>query len=385
MDVEVFSTLKEISPERWNLLSNENFPFSDYEYLSALEFQNCVGAEAGWIPSYFICREGGKDLAASFLYLKDNSYGEYIFDWEWARAYHQHGIPYYPKGVSAIPFTPATGRKILLRKDLTPEQVKKAQSALIRAGVEYLKTWRVSSGHYLFIDESEVEIFRGESFLVRHSFQYHWQNHGYRDFDDFAQSFKSRKRKQMFKERRGVCEAGVEVDCFTGNSLTPEHADVMYDFYLATIEKMGAIAYLRREFFHDVFRSMADCIVVFLARRQGRWVAGTINYKKGNALYGRYWGCSEEIAGLHFELCYYRTIEYAIAEKLTRLEAGAQGEHKMQRGFLPTLTYSAHWVEHPAFRAAIADVIEREKSSLVLLFKEFENYSPYHAPNKLPA
>ena len=374
LQLKIFQSLQEVPQRAWSELVGENFPFSNYEYLMALESGHCVGKRAGWIPRYQTLWEGERLLGAVYLYMKDNSYGEYIFDWSWAHAYMQHRLDYYPKLVSAVPFTPATGNKILVHPQANFGQVS---AILLNGALQLTKEWRCSSLHFLFIPQSEVAVFEKAGFLIRHSSQFHWKNQGYLDFDGFLSTLKGKRRKEIIRERRKIAEQGIEIEIFSGDRLSEEHSTLMYEFYLSTIYKMGAIDYLSPDFFKTVFREMKAHVVLFLAKAQGRWVAGTVNYHKGSGLYGRYWGCLEDYKNLHFELCYYQTIEYAIAHKIALFEAGAQGHHKVQRGFLPELTYSAHWIEHRGFRHAISDFVEEEKREILAGFKRGEAHMPY--------
>ncbi|MBF0278304.1 MAG: N-acetyltransferase [SAR324 cluster bacterium] len=374
VELKIFSKLQDIPKEAWSELIGSDFPFSEYEYLMAMEAGGCVGRKAGWVPCYLTCWEEKSLLGAIYLYLKNNSYGEYIFDWGWANAYMQHGVDYYPKLVSAVPFTPATGKKILVHPNADS---KKISTILLRSAGELMDKWQCSSLHFLFIPPSEVPVFEDAGFMVRHSTQYHWKNRDYSDFDNFLDTLKGKRRKEILRERRKVKEQNIEIKVFRGDELLPEHSRIMYEFYLSTIYKMGAIDYLSLEFFEQVFRVMKDQIVLVLARADDRWVAGSINYHKGKGLYGRYWGCLEEFKNLHFELCYYQTIEFAIAQKIQLFEAGAQGRHKVQRGFLQEIIYSAHWIVHDGFREAISEFIEQEKNDISSSIAYGKSHQPY--------
>ena len=376
MELKIFNTLRDIPKSEWSLLIGDHFPFSEYDYLCAMEMGGCVGKRTGWMPCYLTLWESQKLIGAIYLYLKSDSYGEYIFDWSWAHAYMQHGIDYYPKLVSAVPFTPATGNKILIHPQADSRQV---QAILLKTVLKLTEEWQCSSLHFLFIPATEVPIFEKNGFIVRHSSQYHWKNRGYADFDNFLRTLKGKRRKEILRERRQVREQGIKIHVLTGNALQEEHSGIMYEFYLSTIYKRGAIDYLSPDFFRRVFLDMKDQVVLVLARSEGSWVAGTVNYHKGNGLYGRYWGCLEEFRSLHFELCYYQTIEYAIAHKIALFEAGAQGGHKVQRGFLPEITYSAHWITHSGFRSAISEFVEEEKKEIQMGFQRGEAHMPYKA------
>jgi len=362
--------ISSLTKETWRRLEAPNFPFFDYEFLCALEMSGAVGAEAGWLPQLLFDEEG-----ATPLYIKNNSYGEYIFDWAWAEAYHRNRLAYYPKVVASAPFTPATGPKFLFSPNADRANVA---SRLIASAKGITEAVQGSSLHYLFLDPDEVAYFAETDLLVRHSFQYHWRNHGYSSFEDFLGRFKSRKRKQIHKERREVATAGLDLSVVTGESITEAHALLFYEFYLGTVGKKGAIDYLNLDFFRRVFSTMKDRIVLFLAHEKGEPIAGVLYFEKGDALFGRYWGATKEVPYLHFELSYYQPIQYAISKGLKLIEGGAQGEHKIARGFQPELTYSAHWIRHPAFREGIARFIDEEKRAIQAHFREIESFSPYH-------
>ena len=373
-EIKIFRSLAEISSEQWKLIIGDSFPFANYEYLRALELGNCVGSQAGWLPLYITVWQNEQLHGATYLYLKDNSYGEYIFDWEWVNAFYNHGIRYYPKLVSAVPFTPATGNKLLLREDTDRNQVAQL---LLESALELNQKQRSSSLHYLFIQPEEISWFDAQGFAIRHTYQFHWKNREYTTFDDFLSSLKRKKRKEILRERRQVNESGVEIYQFSGDAIQTEHCEAMYDFYLSTIMKKGAIPYLSHEFYLQIFQSMKEHLLIVLAKYAGKWVAGTINYFKGDCFYGRYWGCLEDFKHLHFELCYYQTIEFVIARRMKLLEAGAQGPHKLQRGFLPEYTYSAHWIENSQFREAITHALHREKKILDMHIMNSQTHFPY--------
>jgi len=372
---QVFHSLREVAPESWNRLIGDAFPFAEYDYLLALEEGHCVGIEPGWEPRYLTLWEGKQLQAACYLYRKTNSNGEYIFDWDWANAYQRYGQRYFPKLTSAVPFTPATGPKLLVAADAS--NPRELQQQLLASALELVQQEGCSSLHFLFIPAEEREIYEAAGLLLRHSFQFHWQNQGYGSFEDFLSRLRSKRRKEILRERRQVQEQGLEVILLRGEEIEPKLCRVMYDFYLTTIDRKWAMPYLSYEFFQYIFTHFRDQLVLALARKQGRWVAGTINYHKGPNLFGRYWGCRQDFRSLHFELCYYRLIEYAIEQGVQRFEAGAQGAHKIQRGFLPNLTYSAHWIAHPAFHRAIGEFIGEEKRSIQSNIEDNPELSPY--------
>jgi predicted N-acyltransferase len=361
----------------WNALRRGDFIFADHRFLTSLEESGCIGPRTGWLPKVLALRENGKLAAALILFEKNQSYGEYIFDWSWAQAYQHHGIPYYPKLTSAIPFTPATGPKFLIHPDydqqLMTQRLLREASALLE-----LPPGRLSSLHFLFISEFEREACEREDFFIRHSFQYHWRNSEYGSFEDFLASLKRKRRNEIKRERAGAALLPFSLLRLSGQELTATHARQMHGFYLSTVEKMGAIPYLNARFFELVFERLRENILLCLAvDDSGEPVAGALNFFSGQTLFGRHWGSHGEFKYLHFELCYYQAIEWAIGRKTALFEAGAQGEHKLSRGFEPSLTYSAHRLQHRSFSDAIERFIEDEKRQIQGLFSELEARSPF--------
>ena len=359
----------------WRALEPLDFPFFDFEFLRALERSGSIGGASGWSPIYLVCKGKGGVVGALCLYVKTNSYGEYIFDWGWAQAYREHGLSYYPKLVAAVPFTPATGPKLLVRPDVERGAVTRVLlDAARRLGDEL----SVSSSHALFLPERELDEFAKRGFAIRHSLQFHWRNRGYGAFSDYLNALEGKRRRQVARERRQLESEGLEIERLTGEALLPEHAAAMYRFYASTLDRKWGAPYLTRVFFFEVFRTMRDRILLVLARDgSGRPIAGALNFFKGSSLYGRYWGASEGRRNLHFELCYYQAIEFAIEQRLALFEAGAQGEHKLARGFLPSLTYSAHEIRHPQFKRAIEQYIESEKEMIADDVAAYAHHDPY--------
>lgn len=379
MRVECIGGVERVDSNSWRALEPPDFPFFDLEFLRALERSGSTGAGSGWTPVYLVCSGAEGLLAALPLYLKTDSYGEYVFDWEWAHAYREHGLSYYPKLVSAVPFTPATGPKPLSRPDLDGTARAAATRALLDAARALGDEWGVSSSHALFLPERGLDEYVGRGFAVRHSLQFHWRNRGHRAFPDYLRALQGKRRRQIARERRQLDDEGLVIERLTGEDLDDAHSEVMYRFYIDTYDRKWGSPYLTREFFSEVFRTMSDRILLVLARNQrtGRPVAGALNFFKGDSLYGRYWGATEQRRNLHFELCYYQAIEFAIERGISLFEAGAQGEHKLARGFLPTLTYSAHHIRHPAFRGAIERYIEEEKALVALSLAHYSRHDPY--------
>src|SRR5215210_2060708 len=375
--VELLSGIERVDEVAWRALEPPDFPFFDFEFLRALQHSGSIGDASGWSPVYLVCKEGGRVLGALPLYLKTDSYGEYIFDWGWARAYRQHGISYYPKLVAAVPFTPATGSKLLVLPNVgdRPAVTRSLLDAARRLGDEC----GVSSSHALFLPEEELDEFAGRGFAVRHSLQFHWRNRGYGAFSDYLDALVSKRRRQISRERRQLGGEGLKIEHLTSEALSSEHATLMYRFYLRTLDRKWGVPYLNEAFFAEVFRTMGDRILLVLARdaEAGCPVAGALNFFKGRTLYGRYWGAAVERRNLHFELCYYQGIEFAIERHLKLFEAGAQGGHKLARGFLPCLTYSAHEIHHPSFRRAIEGYIATEKELIAEDMAEYARHYPY--------
>lgn len=374
MQTQIIHSLSEVSHEEWNALIGSDFPFLEHAFLLALESSRSVGGRSGWSPRHLLLREQGRLVAACPLYGRTNSYGEYIFDWSWAEAYERNGFRYYPKLTSAIPYTPATLPKLLTHPE---EDSGLRRRQLIEASLEEMRRLRGSSLHFLFIPPEEIPDYEACGLFIRHSYQFHWKNQDYASFEDFLAALKRRRRKEILRERRQVREQGLNVHRLTGEQITPELGSLFYGYYVDTIDRKWGQPYLTPEFFETVFRTLRDQIVLVLAEHEGQWVAGALNYRKGDCLYGRYWGCLEQFRSLHFEVCYYQAIEYAIEEGLRLFEAGAQGPHKIQRGFLPERTYSAHWIEHPGFREAIQRFVEEERRQITAGFAEIQDSLPF--------
>jgi uncharacterized protein len=378
MRVQRLLGIEDVGRETWRTLEPPEFPFFDFEFLRALERSGSIGRRSGWSPAYLVCKNGADVLGALCLYLKTDSYGEYIFDWEWARAYRQYGLSYYPKLVAAVPFTPATGPKLLVKPDLDVATRTRVTKALLEAADDLGTEYCVSSSHALFVPQEELSEFTGRGFTVRHSLQFHWHNRGYETFSDYLAALSGKRRRQISRERRQLGDEGLEILHLTGDALLPEHAALMHGFYLATLDGKWGVPYLNRAFFDEVFKTMRDRTMLVLASDgAGIPVAGALFFLKDRSLFGRYWGTMQHRRNLHFELCYYQAIEFAIGRGFKLFEAGAQGEHKLARGFLPSLTYSAHKIRDPAFRRAIGEYIESEKEMLAGVMEEYASHDPY--------
>jgi len=374
IQVEVIEHISSLNADDWNSCVGANAPFARHEFLSSLEDSQCVQPKNGWMAHHLVIKgDDGKIKACAPMYLKSHSYGEYVFDWSWAEAYDRAGGRYYPKLQSAIPFTPVTGPRFLLHPSASPED----RNALITAMIKRAIDLKVSSLHVTFSTREEWDILKNHGFLQRTGHQYHWDNRDYDDFDVFLNQLTSRKRKAIRKERKAVSESGVELITLSGNDITDLHWDAFYSFYMDTSGRKWGHAYLNREFFSLLGQRMGQSIILVLAQMDGRIVAGALNIKGDETLYGRYWGCLEDFRFLHFEACYYQAIDYAITHKLKRVEAGAQGQHKIQRGYLPVETYSAHWFADNGFANAVKDFLEHDKRVNDHEMTELSTLSPY--------
>jgi uncharacterized protein len=371
--VSVATAARQIAREEWDACANpagQPFnPFLAHDFWLALEESGSAAPKKGWAPCHLVLKDGGGPVAAILpCYLKSHSFGEYVFDRAWAAAYERAGGMYYPKLQSAVPFTPVSGRRILVRPGI-PEG--DARALLASAAVELAKKNRASSWHITFAAKSEWEDLGGLGLLQRTDTQYHWHNRGYESFDDFLAALASRKRKVVRKEREQARASGVTLEWLTGSDIKEAHWDVFFKFYMDTGNRKWGNPYLTRKFFSLAGERMADRILLVMGKRNGAYVAGALNFIGGDTLYGRYWGCLESHSFLHFEACYYQAIDYAIANKLAHAEAGAQGEHKLARGYAPETTYSLHYFADPGLAAAVEQfltqerqVVEREKEIL---------------------
>lgn len=366
--MEFRRSINDIEPRAWDRLGGLENPFLSHGFLSSLEDSGCVGPGTGWLPfPALLRRSDGQIVAAAPAYIKLDSRGEYVFDYGWADAYERlYGgtKTYYPKLQIAVPFTPVPGPRLLVDSCLGPEDTRQARLALLAGCLQIAQSQELSSVHMTFASEEEVELACRElSYLHRIGEQYHWSNDGYEDFEAFLAGLSSRKRKAIRRERKLAQSHPLSHHLVNGEEASDEQLDAMFDMYLRTARQKWGRPYLNRDFFHLLARRLGDRMVLFLARREpeGRWVAGAWNLRGKEALFGRNWGCLESFDMLHFEVCYYRAIEYAIAHGLQRVEAGAQGFHKIQRGYRPVAVHSAHYLREPAFAALIADHLQAER------------------------
>ncbi len=367
---ELLTGVTDIAADQWDALNPRGNPFVSHAFLSALEESGSVGPGTGWSPAPILIRDAdGVPMGALPAYLKSHSQGEYIFDHHWADAYERAGGAYYPKLQIAAPFSPVPGPRLLVRDAaLAPQLLAAAEAVVDQNGL--------SSAHATFVEEAELEMFRAAGWLVRTGMQFHWTNQGYASFDDFLAALASRKRKAIRKER-AAAQAAVDIEIVQGSAITPEHWDYFWNFYQDTGSRKWGQPYLTREFFDLIGQSMGDAVVLILANRHGHPVAGALNIAGPDCLYGRYWGCTEDIPFLHFELCYYQAIDFAIAHGLARVEAGAQGEHKLARGYEAVPTYSAHYIANEGFRRAIADFLERETDAMDFELGAYAEMAPF--------
>ena len=350
-------------------------PFISHAFLAALEASGSAVARTGWQPQHLAAESArGGIVGVVPCYLKSPSRGEYVFDRGWAEAFERAGGDYYPKLQVSVPFTPATGRRLLAAPGQHSAEV---EAALAQGLVELCRLREASSVHVTFMPEAEWNFLAERGFLKRTDQQFHWENAGYATFDDFLAALAARKRKGIKRERRDALANGIEVEWLTGSDLTEAVWDAFFGFYIETGSRKWGRPYLTREFYSIVGEKMADRILLVMAKRAGRYIAGAINFIGSETLFGRHWGAVEHHPFLHFELCYYQAVEFAIAKKIPRVEAGAQGEHKIARGYMPTTTYSAHYIENPSLRRAIADYLVRERAYVEAAGRELGDLAPF--------
>ncbi len=396
LSVRVATSLKAVPAGAWNACANPHAlqdalaapcspsaetgidrdnPFVSHEFLSALEESRCIGGRSGWSPAYLVVEdESGQILAASPSFLKSHSQGEYVFDHGWADAYERAGGRYYPKLQVAAPFTPATGPRLLVAD--TP-RAEEARAALI-AGLEALRgQTQASSVHVTFAQEPDVTALKQAGYLERNDLQFHWRNDGFAGYDDFLATLASRKRKALKRERREAVSAGITIEALSGAELTEAVWDDFHGFYEDTGSRKWGRPYLNREFFSRVGAAMGERVVLIMAKRAGRCIAGAINFRGANTLYGRNWGCIEDHPFLHFEVCYHQAIDYAIAHGLARVEAGAQGEHKLARGYRPVITRSLHHIADPGLRRPVANYLAQERAEIAAAQAALEADGPF--------
>jgi hypothetical protein len=381
--IQVLASISEIDAAAWDRNANPDpatrNPSVSHAFLKALEDAGTVCVRTGWQPQHLVLMAASGEIGGCMpLYAKSHSKGEYVFDYGWADAYERAGGAYYPKLLSAVPFTPVPGPRLLVHDGPDREE----RLSLLAAGaVQLVDRHDCSSLHVNFLTEHEWQALARLGFLQRTDQQFHWRNDGYRTFDDFLASLASRKRKTIRKERREALADGLEIEWVRGADITERHWDAMYAFYMDTGSRKWGRPYLNRAFFSTLGEAMADDCLLILARTGDEYVAGALNLVGGDCLYGRYWGALEHHPCLHFEICYYQAINFAIAHGLARIEAGAQGEHKLARGYMPTPTYSAHFIPNPSFRRAVADYLEDERRYVERAREALARYGPYRKGN----
>ncbi len=377
--IKFVDSIDDIDKASWDILRDNDYPFLRYEFISALEHSGATNKATGWTPHHIVIEQTAENpakiIAIIPLYIKAHSYGEYVFDWSWADAYHQHGIDYYPKLISCIPFTPATGPRVLFDKSYDLNHLVSIATSAIKSEASRLNA---SSWHALFPEQELNEYLRAHEISSRIGCQFHWLNQNYASFDEFLASFNSRKRKNLNKERKRVADQGLMLQTKCGEEISADEWQQFYQFYHFTyFKRSGRQGYLNEKFFSLLANTMPSQIMMVTAYHQNSLVAASLFFIGGDTLYGRYWGCQQEFECLHFEACYYQGINFAIEKGLSRFDPGAQGEHKIQRGFTPTITYSNHWIAHPEFRSAINQFLVQERKGTLSYFEDAKSYLPF--------
>lgn len=375
LELQFIDSIHRVAAEEWDAVAGDDYPFLQHTFLAALEDSGATTAETGWLPQHLVIREGGVLCGLLPLYIKSHSYGEYVFDWAWADAYRRHGLEYYPKLLSAIPFTPATGPRMCLRDDLEADTLYTVVVEQLQRRAEQLGA---SSAHILFPDVNDAERWQRAGLLQRVGPQYHWFNRGYQCFDDFLATFSSRKRKNLRKERRTVADQGLRLERLPGSDVSESQWRFFFHCYQMTYAKRsGHGGYLSEAFFQGIAQSMADRLLLVLAYEGDVPVAAALNFQGADTLFGRYWGCIREYDFLHFEACYYQGIEHCIEQGLSKFDPGAQGEHKIQRGFEPITTYSQHWLADASFSDAVARFLHTEQRHIAEYLQEAAQALPF--------
>lgn len=375
-------SIAQVDAAQWNALAGHAQPFLRHEFLRALEESGCVSPRKGWIPRHLLLSENGRAVAALPLYVKTHSRGEFVFDFAWANAYHERGLRYYPKLVSAVPFTPVTGPRLLVADDSRRPQLG---AAMIHSALNLMKELELSTWHVLFPTPDELGVLERAGLVLRSDCQFHWHNRGYTSFDEFLGTFTAEKRKKARRERRRVAEAGIRFDTVPGDALDEETWQIVYGFYEDTFHRHGHEPYLNLDCLMRIARCLPRNMLVTLARLGTNLVAAAIFFRDDHALYGRYWGAASQYHSLHFETCYYQGIEYCIRHGLERFEPGTQGEHKVPRGFTPSMTGSAHFIAHRGFSAAIAKFAAHEARAVSEYARVVNEHLPYRHDGQVPS
>lgn len=378
MQVDIHDSIDEIDASAWNRLAGDAYPFLRHEFFAAAENSGCVSPDTGWTPRHLgLYGANGELRAAMPLYEKSHSWGEFVFDWSWAQAYQRAGIDYYPKLISAVPFTPAPSTRIMLSD---PED-RNLANILLKSAIQLADDTGCSSFHVLFPEPDELPVLREAGLQLRKDCQFHWHNQGYRDFDEFLATFSSAKRKKAKRERRRVAENGITFRWLHGEDTDRALWKDVYQLIGGTFLRRGSMPYFDLDFFLDVSKHLPGTILLVLAERHGALIAAAVFYESSEVLYGRYWGADDHYDSLHFETCYYQGIEYCIANSKKLFEPGTQGEHKISRGFVPTTTWSAHWLARPEFYAAIRSYLREEGRHIDRYIEAAGSHSPYRAGN----
>jgi predicted N-acyltransferase len=369
--LRIVDSIASVPAQQWNALETGGNPFVRHEFLLTRERTGCVGGGTGWTPCHLLLQTASGDIEAALpLYSKSDSWGEFVFDWSWARAYQQAGLSYYPKLISMPPFTPATGPRLLAK-------TQDARTRLASALIEYAREQRVSSAHLLFVTDADRAALASRDYLWRKDCQFHWHNRDYPSFDAFLATFRSEKRKKALRERRRVQENGISFRTLPGEEMDARLWEIVFGFSAGTFAVRGHEHYLNVNFFRAVSAALPGAVVVKLAEFEGTPIATAIFFRGGDTLYGRYWGAAAEFHSLHFETCYYQGIEYCIEQGLRRFEPGTQGEHKVPRGFEPTQTWSAHWIADPRFRRAIDSYLDQERTAVDEYMRQVQEHVPF--------
>ena len=377
----VLTSIQEVSSEAWDACIEDSYPFAKHAFLSALETSNSANADTGWLGQHIIMKNShGQIIGTAPMYLKNHSYGEYVFDHGWANAFERAGGRYYPKLQMSIPFTPATGPRILLNRTAIRHKKhdeREVYKALLSACISRCEQTGASSIHVTFPNQFQAQMLQSHGLMLRTGIQYHWHNRGYRDFEDFLNALTSRKRKQIRRERKEASASGLHINVLSGDDIKEHHWDAFFAFYQHTSSRKWGIPYLTRNFFSLLGEKMGNQIVLMIVENGSRPIAGALNLKSNEILYGRNWGAIEFHKFLHFEVCYYQAIDYALAIGLKSVEAGAQGEHKLIRGYLPCQTYSAHWIPNKSFREAIEKYLEQETINIGEEISFLDSLTPF--------
>lgn len=374
MRAEILSSITEVAAREWNALAGDRWPFLKHEFLAAAEASGSVSALTGWQPCHLVLHDKSGQLRAAMpLYEKTHSWGEFVFDWAWAQAYHRAGIDYYPKLVAAIPFTPAPCRKMLLYDNGDAASAR----ALIDTALQLAAERHCSSLHLQFVDPSETDILAASGLMLRKDCQFHWHNRGYRDFDEFLATFSSAKRRKARQDRRYVAEQGISFRWLDGRQIDPILWSSVHDLISGTFRRHGSMPYFNLPFFTELSRELPEQTLLIVAERERRMIAAAVFYVSATTLYGRYWGADADYNALHFETCYYQGIDYCIRHGIQRFEPGTQGEHKISRGFLPVTTWSAHWLANRRFAEAIRRYLDSEQQHVEQYMSLVEDHSPY--------